>query len=148
MSETTNTEIMAMQPEETAKPYELRRLESSDVFSMFRIISKIGIKEFKACFEDERVGVVIEKLFNKTEGESNGALYSVAGVVLAPAIDIILSNIPKAEEEIYSLLARLSGMKADKIKKLDAVVFVEMIVDVIQKPEFPDFFKVVSKLFK
>ena len=39
--------------ENNAKAYELRNLTADDVFPMFKIVSKIGIKEFKACFESD-----------------------------------------------------------------------------------------------
>ena len=149
--ETTNhAEISAN--EESAvekKPYEFRRLGSEDVFLMFNIIGKIGIREFKACFQDDTVGKLISKLFgDDKEKSNNAAIYTVAGVTLLPIVDIIIGNLDKCKEDIYSLLANVTGWKAKDIKELDAVVFVEMIVDFVKKPEFPDFIKVVSRLFK
>ena len=148
MSETINATAEAV---EEKKPYEFRKLRSDDIFLMCQVIKKIGIKEFKACFEDESVGKVIGKVFGK--GEENGkdndaALYAVAGVVLMPALDIIIGALPRCKDELYNLLGEVSNLKADEIRKLDAVVFIEMVIDFFKKPEFPDFFKVVSKLFK
>lgn len=40
--------------------YELRKLCSKDMFPMFNIIRKIGVKEFKACFESEEVKKMIQ----------------------------------------------------------------------------------------
>ena len=34
------------------KVYTLRTLTADDMFPMFQIISKIGIKEFKNCFDN------------------------------------------------------------------------------------------------
>ena len=39
-------------------------------------------------------------------------------------------------------------MKIEEVKDLDLAVFTEMIIDFVQKDDFKDFFKVVSKLFK
>ena len=39
--------------------YELRDLCSKDIFPMFKIISKIGVKEFKKCFESDEVKQMI-----------------------------------------------------------------------------------------
>ena len=39
-------------------------------------------------------------------------------------------------------------MTVKEIGNLDMVTFTEMIVAVVQKQEFKDFFRVVSKLFK
>lgn len=43
------------------KNYELRSLTSDDIFPMFQIISKIGIREFKYCFESPDVKAAIAK---------------------------------------------------------------------------------------
>lgn len=124
----------------TAKAYELRTLCAEDVFPMFKIISKIGIKEFKSCFESEDVKAVI-----------NGEQADLNAVGLAVAVDIagvITANIPNAKEDIYLFLEQISGMSKDDIRKLPIPTFAEMIIDVVKKEEFKDFFVVVSKLFK
>lgn len=124
----------------TAKAYELRTLCAEDVFPMFKIISKIGIKEFKSCFESEDVKTVI-----------NGGQADLNAVGLAVAVDIagvIMANIPNAKEDIYLFLEQISGMSKDDIRKLPIPTFAEMIIDVVKKEEFKDFFGVVSKLFK
>lgn len=124
----------------TAKAYELRTLCAEDVFPMFKIISKIGIKEFKSCFESEDVKAVI-----------NGEQADLNAVGLAVAVDIagvIMANIPNAKEDIYLFLSQISNMSKDDIKELPISTFAEMIIDVVKKEEFKDFFGVVSKLFK
>lgn len=125
------------------KAYVLRELQSKDVFIMSRIISKIGIKEFKSCFETEEVQKLI--------AEGTDAAASVERIGLSVMVDIagvVLSNVTHAEQDIYSLLADLSGKTVKDIAELDMVVFAEMIIDVVQKDQFKDFIKVVSKLFK
>lgn len=124
----------------TAKAYELRVLCADDVFPMFKIISKIGIKEFKSCFGSEDVKAVI-----------NGEQADLNAVGLAVAVDIagvIMANVPNAKEDIYLFLSQISNMSKDDIKELPISTFAEMIIDVVKKEEFKDFFGVVSKLFK
>ncbi len=130
---------------ETAKKkYELRTLQSKDVFPMFKIIGKIGVKEFKSCLETEAVKDAINKLSNKQETAN------VEAVGLAVALDIagvVISHIADAEADIYQFLSGLSGMSREELETLDMVTFFEMIVDVFKKEEFKDFIGVVSKLF-
>ena len=124
----------------TAKAYELRTLCADDVFPMFKIISKIGIKEFKSCFGSEDVKAVI-----------NGEQADLNAVGLAVAVDIagvIMANVPNAKEDIYLFLSQISNLSKDDIKELPISTFAEMIIDVVKKEEFKDFFGVVSKLFK
>jgi hypothetical protein len=68
--------------------------------------------------------------------------------IMLEAVEIIMKNLPSCKVEIYTLLSSLSGMTVKQIADLDMVTFTEMIIAVVQKEEFKDFFKVVAKLFK
>lgn len=119
--------------------YELRPLCSKDLFPMFKIISKIGIDEFKNCFSSPEVLRMV------STGKADAGQ---VGVTVALEIaSIVCANLPKAEEDIYSFLSSVSGMKVKEIQELDMVTFLDMIVTLIKKDEFKDFFKGVSKLF-
>ena len=117
----------------TEKLYELRPLMASDMGAICKIITAIGVRQFKECFK-------VEDFQGKdVESVGIGVLFDVAGIVI--------SNIPKAEEEIQSFLASLTGMKVSEIKKLPLADYGEMIMDVVMKEDFQDFFKRVMKLF-
>lgn len=120
--------------------YELRNLTSDDIFPMFQIISKIGIREFKSCFESPEVKAAI------ATGELD--LNSVGLAVVLDIGGIVLANVPKAKNDIYLLLSNLSGLTEQEIGALPMATFAQMIIDVIRKDEFKDFFQVVSRLFK
>lgn len=146
----TNTErniTMENMNEEKTKAYELRELTADDMFPMFNIISKIGIKEFKSCFESEQV----KKLVAETASgkQSKDDLKATVGVTVAFDIaGVILSNLPNCKDDIYLLLSQLSGMTTKDIAKLPMLTFMEMIADVVKKKEFTDFFQGVIKLFR
>lgn len=154
------TPVVAPEQEpEPVKPYTLKHLQSRDIFPMLRILSKINFKELKACFSSPEIAAAVEKLSETkgaddaedTDGKKNTAdeIFSAVGVgVVLDVAGVIINNIPYCENELYSFLSSLSGMKVDEIMNLDAVVFFEMIVDVIKKPEFKDFIKVASGLLK
>ncbi len=127
--------------ETTEKKYELKPLQSKDVFPMFRIISKIGIKEFRDCFNSAEVKDAIAK--------GNKADVNALGMnIMLDVASVVISHVGDAEQEIYAFLSGLSGMSKKEIEALDMVTFFEMIVDVFKKEEFKDFIGVVSKLFK
>ena len=117
----------------TEKSYEIRPLVASDMGAICKIITAIGVRQFKECFkiEDFQGG--------NAEKVGFGVVFDIAG--------IIISNIPKAEEEIQTFLASLTGMKVADIKKLPLADYGEMIMDVVMKEDFRDFFKRVMKLF-
>ena len=151
MSEATNVEVV--QTEEVAvKPYTFRELGAPDIFLMSTIISKIGIKEFKACFEAEGVKSLIQNMMIEQKAEGNGDdsnFISIGATIVLEIASVILENLPKCEKEIYKMLSQTSNLTVDEIKAPgNAVMFVEMVVDFIKKEEFRDFIKVVSRLFK
>ena len=130
------------------KTYTLRALTADDMFPMFNIISGIGIKEFKGVFENEAVQEAIRKATN-AEGEDNDTDVSALGVMIAfDVASVIFGNIPKCKDDIYQFLSGLSGMTKKEIAGLPMNTFFNMIVDVIKKEEFKDFFQAVSRLFK
>lgn len=139
--------------ENIEKTYELRELVADDMFIMSDIISKIGVKEFRACFEPEEVRAAVLNMA-KTGADDDKAQDSgddVVSVGISVALDIasiVLSNIGKCKNDIYTLLAQLSGMKAGDIAKLPMKVFMGMVIDLVKKEEFADFFQDVIKLLK
>ena len=117
------------------KKYELRPLVAADMGAICKIISAIGVREFKNCFKVED--------FNKkdTNAEQIGfnVLFDIAGIVIA--------NIPKAEKEIQSFIASLTGMPVSFVKSMPFADYGEIIVNIVTKEEFQDFFRRVMKLF-
>ena len=131
---------------ETAKTYHLRELNAEDVFPMFKIISKIGIKECKACFDAPDVKKTIASM---AAGETSQADLSAVGLsVILELANLIMSNLHKCKDDLYLFLSGLSGMDKEEIARLPLATFAEMIIDVVKKDEFKDFFQVVSKLLK
>ena len=134
------------------KPYKLRNLEAQDMFVMFKIISAIGVNEFKVIFEGKGLTDIFQKLMagaGKADMlKDNDEVIATGASVVLDFMQVILANIPKCEREVYQLLSQLSGMKVEKIKTLGMVVFTEMVIDVIKKDEFKDFIQVVSVRFK
>lgn len=122
--------------ETTEKSYEIRPLVATDMGMICKVISLIGIRQFKECFK-------LDDLKKSTDEDVEeigfGIVFDIAG--------IIISNIPRAENEIQTLLASLTGMSVSKIKALPFAVYGEMIIEVVTKDDFKDFFKRVMKLF-
>lgn len=148
MNEATkiNEEIIEQPTEavETEKPYTFRPLETTDVFLMFKLLNKIGFKDLK-----DNEGLK-KTLFMFMGGTVDGKVdvNAIGMDIFFEAAAVITEAIPKAENEIYGLLASVANMKPEAIKKQSPAVTFEMIIDFVKKEEFKDFFKVASKLFK
>jgi hypothetical protein len=141
-------------PENIEKTYELRNLEADDLFIMISIVNKIGIKEFKACFESDDVKAAVLNMAKKADENGDAEADEGADVVsvgISVALDIasiLMANIGKCKNDIYALLANLSGMKEKDIAKLPIKTFTSMVIDLVKKEEFTDFFQDAVKLFK
>ena len=129
--------------------FELRTLKSDDLFPMFGILSKIGFKDLKEIITPDKIKDMKSMISQKDDEDENTDATTMLGVsFVMEVVSIIMKNLPSCKNEIYTFLSGLSGMTVKEIGNLDMVTFTEMIVAVVQKQEFKDFFKVVSKLFK
>ena len=132
--------------------YELRKLQSKDVFSMLRIINKIGVKEFKGVLESDAVKQAIASTTtpNPASGEPEPKVETdkIGMTVALEIVNVLIMNIPSCEDDIYTFLSSLSGLKKKDVQELEMNVFFSMIMDVFKKQEFASFFGDVSKLVK
>ena len=132
--------------------FELRGLKSADLFPMFGILSKIGFKDLKETISPDSIQTMIKSIRNdkqeEDQEEDQEATTAYLGLsIIMDVLEIIMKNLPKCEKEIYTFLSNLSGMTVEEVADLDMVTFTEMIIAVLKKDEFKDFFKVVSGLF-
>ena len=148
MSETTKPPIEeVIEPVAAEKPYKFRMLGGQDVFLMFKIIGKIGVKEFNACFQNDGIKNLVASMMGEQRIEGQSASVTYIEIILEVA-DVIFNNIPKCENDIFQMLSQTSDLTVEQVKKLPFADFTEMVIDFIKKEEFRDFIKVVSKLFK
>jgi hypothetical protein len=148
--ENVNVTVAEAVEAEPVKPYTLRKLCADDLFPMARIISKIGIDQFKEIFYQDNIKSLLKNITGDSvdTDNSNDVVTSVGVSVLFSMGQIVLTNLTSCRYDIYNFLSGLSGMDTNDIATLDIVVFAEMIIDVFQKSEFGNFIKVVSKLLK
>ncbi len=120
------------------KKFELRKIEARDIFLITTIIKKIGLSQFK--------NLILEFLPKyKNEDTDKNALYLGVGVDIAC---LVLENLDKCEQPVYKFLSNVSGLKEEEIATLTPSDFMEMIVEVVKKDEFKDFFQVALRLAK
>ena len=122
--------------EMTEKKYELRSLTAADMGTVCKIMSAIGVRKIKECFKLEDFKDMKEK---NVEAIGFGVVFDIAG--------IIIENIPSAEKDIQTFLSSLTGMKVSDIQQMPFADYGELIIEVVSKKEFQDFFGHVLKLF-
>lgn len=118
------------------RPYKLRPLQDKDLFSILKILKKIGVGEFKSLF----FHFIEERNNKKTEKE-----IGMAAVI--EAVEILVINIPNAEAEIYNFWSDLSGIKVEELKEMEFGTLPMMIMDTFMNARGTSFFKVLFKFF-
>lgn len=149
MEKINETTVQGTEEITKAKPYIFRRLAAEDVFPMVNILNKIGIKEVKNFIEGDGFKTVLSSFMASTDENNAEKSVEALGVsIFMELLDLLLSNLPKCEDDVFKLLSSTSNLSVEQVRKLDVVDFTEMIMDFFKKEEFKDFIKVVSKLFK
>lgn len=114
------------------RPYTLRKFKDGDLWPLLQILKKIGIKDCKEAFVQVASG-------EKTLKE----IGIIASFDLA---DILIGNLTKVEEEVYSLYSDMSGLSVNEIKEMEFGTLPLMIMDSFNEVKNTSFFKVLSKL--
>lgn len=135
----------------TDKPYSFRRLNSTDIFAMSRLVAKVGIRDFGKAFEGSEIANLISSIESKADDNSNASEKAIEALGINAALniaDIIFDKLYKCENEAYNILSRVSGLSIAEIQNFEPAVFAEMIIDFCKKEELKDFILAVSKLTK
>jgi len=127
------------------KKYTLRNPNADDIFLMFRILSKVGIKNIKGCFESDEVRAAMRLA---TMNDADGELSNIGIIVAIDVAGVIMEHLDGAKNDIYAFLSRLSGMKVEEIAQMNPGDFAGMIIDTVKLEGFRDFFMRVTGLFK
>ena len=127
---------------ENKKPYELRKLKSTDLFLVLNLVKKIGI----ATFADAVVDDGFKQIFTGTEDKTEED-YANVGKTVFNIIQLIIERLTDCQNEIYDLLEAVSNLNRQQLEDLDMDVFMEMVVELVEKDEFKQLFtRVVSLL--
>ena len=130
------------------KSYVMRELEGDDAFLMIRILSKIGIDRLKACMEANSVKAAVAIVASKEADASakEQAMNSVGIALMLEVASAVMERLPDCRDEIYTLLAQVSGQKFEDIAHMKLIPLTRMIKEFFRKPEFRDFFTEVFEL--
>lgn len=126
---------------------EIRSLKSSDIFPMVQILNKIGFKELKTILTPDKMKEMMPLMTADDKDEETDASTILGFNMMIELVGIIMNNLPSCEDDLYKFLSNVSGLSVKEIADLPMGEFADMIITVIQKEEFRDFFKAVSRLF-
>ena len=125
--------------------YEMRNLQATDIFSIVKILNGIGLKNIKEYIDFEEINKIRKCM---TEENADVITSQVGLNVVMSLATIILENLPKIENDLYKFVGSVIGIKTKDVAKMDIGDFMDVLIAIIQKEEFKDFFKRASKLIK
>ena len=129
--------------------YEMRKLQATDIFSVVKIINGIGLKNIKEAIDFEEINKIRKGMTEDNAEDNSEKVYSQVGVKVVMSIaTVILENLPKIENDLYTFVGSVIGIKTKDVAKMDMGEFMDVLITIIQKEEFKDFFKRASKLIK
>lgn len=119
-----------------------RTLVSKDIFPICGILKKIGIKELRSAFSNaDSINPKDKKIDLTAIGMD--IFFDITGT--------IVSNLPSCEREIYTFLSSVvrkddgAEMTIDELKDMPMGDFAQVVMDIVSKQEFKDFFRVALK---
>lgn len=111
----------------------MRKLKTSDLFSMSRILKKMNIKdEIKGLAKDITGATPEEKKKAEQSMEIDLAM-------------LFVENIGSAEKEIYKFFADLTGKTAADIENMDLNDFINLVKELFNQDGFASFLSTASK---
>lgn len=114
------------------RPYYLRQLKDKDLYTVLAILDKI--------FPGDKLKEAFEMF------TADGVTAEEIGAHIAANLGMeLIRNIVTAHDEIYALLADVSGIPADQIDEMPFGTGPMMIYDIVSSARNADFFKVVFK---
>ena len=125
--------------------YNMRNLQATDIFSVVKILNGIGLKNIKEAINLDEINNLRKGM---TEDNADAVTSQVGVNVVMSIATVILENLPKVENDLYNFIGSVIDMKAKDVARMDMSEFIELLITIIQKEEFKDFFKRASKLIK
>lgn len=121
--------------------YKMRKLNAKDLFKIANILNKIGIGKLKEVIDIDRVTAMANA---KADVDKNTLASAIGTNVIFDIVGLIVSNLEKVEKDLFIFLADVIGTDVKTVETMDIDDFMDLLVAIIKKDEFKDFFKRLS----
>ena len=125
--------------------YNMRNLQATDIFSVVKILNGINLKNIREAINIDEINDVRKGM---TKDNSEVITSQIGLNVVMSITTVILENLPKIENDLYNFIGSVIDVKPKDVAKMDMGDFMDVLITIIQKEEFKDFFKRASKLIK
>lgn len=128
---------------EEERPYVFRKLKSTDLFLMIKLIKKIGLDNIGKAINAEALNTVL----TGKEGKTDDDFYEV-GMAVIDMVQVIIERMEYCQNEVYDLLEATSNLSRQELEDLDIDIFIEMITAFVRKDEFKQLFTRAASLLQ
>jgi len=111
----------------------MRNLQTKDLFTLSKIVKKMNIKN------------EVKSLAKDVTGKSKREKEQAENEMKADLFMLFVENISNAEQEIYKLLADLSGKSVTDIQSLEITELIKMLKDLFNQGELKSFLSTALK---
>ena len=117
--------------EMTERPYTLRRLKDKDLYPVLHIIAQVFPGDLSSVFGQVMTG--------------GRDVEQVGADIVMKLVMSVIRNMDKVHDDVYALLADVSGIPAEDIQEMEFGTTPMMIWDIVKNERNASFFGVVSK---
>lgn len=117
--------------EMTERPYTLRRLKDKDLYPVLHIIAQVFPGDLSSVFGQVMTG--------------GRDVEQVGAEIVMKLVMSVIRNMDKVHDDVYALLADVSGIPAEDIQEMEFGTTPMMIWDIVKNERNASFFGVVSK---
>ena len=127
---------------------ELRGLVAEDIFLMVEILNDIGAAEIRELITPDKLKSMLKLVNNEDEADKDDLdMTTVLGFnVVMEVFTLIMKNLNRCKKNLYLFIGGVANMKPEEVAQLPMKDFASVLVRIVKKDEFADFFKAVSEL--
>lgn len=136
--------------------FEIRELQARDIAPMTRILSNIGIKQIASSLSPDSLREIVAASVQDEEAdEGKGGEGAKEGLtrteeigmnIMLEVASVLCANFDKAESDLFSFMASMSGMKQKEVSELSLADTFDLMLAIVTSDGFSDFFKRVQAL--
>ena len=127
---------------------ELRGLVAEDIFLMVEILNDIGAAEIRELITPDKLKSMLKLVNNEDEADKDDLdMTTVLGFnVVMEVFTLIMKNLNRCKKNLYLFIGGVANIKPEEVAQLPMKDFASVLVRIVKKDEFADFFKAVSEL--
>lgn len=117
----------------------VRPLSGGDTMLLLAIFGKANVADSLKVLVNKQQGYEQDK--DLTQDELDLLMQKQGAEFMADVLNLVFSNIHKAETEVNTLMARLTDLTVQEVKELDFATYNNIILKIFKDKQLTDFIK-------